>query len=154
MILFETGWAEHAVNHLKSETLARGLIINAAVALSDNHCGDGLMFWIEAARGGAGGVLNVLKGPHQPKGFYQQVLHLRMRLFIEGSKKGDLSVENTNFATDFHLYTTILNPQANPDEYQLQPTKLTYRTAGHDPNNGPFAEVQIANARILRNNLK
>jgi hypothetical protein len=153
MILFESGWRIHAVNHLKSEALARGIIRNAAVALAENHRGDGLMFWIEAAGGGAG-VLNVLKGPHQPKGTQDEVTHIRMRLFISGSKKGELIFENTNFATDFHLYTTIVNPNADPQEFQLRPTRLTYRTAGHDPENGPFTEIDIVNARILANNLK
>ncbi len=153
MILFESEWHNHAPNHLKSEALARGLIKNAATALADNHRGDGLMFWIEAAGGGAN-VINVLKGLHQPKGAYNEILHIRMRLYIADSKKGALVYENTNFQTDFHLYTTILNPHASPQEFQLQPTKLTYRTAGHDPQNGPFAEIVIANARVLTNNLK
>jgi hypothetical protein len=153
MILFESDWHNHAVNHLKSEALARGLIKNAATALAENHAGDGLIFWIEAAQGGAH-VLNVLKGLHQPKGVYNEVLHMRMRLYVPDTKKGALLYENTNFQTDFHLYSTILNPQASPGEFQLQPTKLTYQTAGHDPQNGPFTEIVIANARILTNNLK
>ncbi len=153
MILFENGWLKHAVNHLKSEALARGLINNAAVALARNRSGDGLMFWIEAALGGAG-ILNVLKGPHQPKGVFNEVLHLRMRLYVEDSKKGSLKYENTTFATDFHLYTTILNPAADPQEYQLQPTKLSYRTAWHDASNAGFTELAIVGARVLTNNLK
>jgi hypothetical protein len=157
MILFENGWNDtglrNATPDFRSVAMARGLIINAAVALSNNHSGDGLMFWIEAARGGAGAI-NVLKGLHQPKGQYNEVLHLRMRLYIADSKKGSLVYENTNFQTDFHLYTTIQNPHAPPHEYLLQPTLLTYRTAGHDPTNGPWTEVAIANARILTNNLR
>ena len=153
MIFFESDWHNHAVNHLKSEALARGLIKNTATALAEDHRGDGLMFWIEAASGGAN-VINVLKGLHQPKGLHNEVLHIRMRLYIADSKKGALLYENTNFQTDFHLYTTILNPHDAPDEFRLQPTKLTYRTAGHDPTNGPFTEVGIVNARILTNNLK
>ena len=30
MILFESGWETYAVNYLKSEALARGIIYNAA----------------------------------------------------------------------------------------------------------------------------
>jgi hypothetical protein len=45
--------------------------------------------------------------------------------YIKDSKKGSLKYENTAFATDFHLYTNILNPEAEPEEYQLQPTKHT-----------------------------
>jgi hypothetical protein len=153
MILFEAGWLKHAVNHLKSEALARGLINNAAVALAEIHSCDGLMFWIEAALGGAG-VLNVLKGPHQPKGVFNEVLHLRMRLYVEDSKKGSLKYENTTFATDFHLYTTSRNPDADPQEYHLQPTKLSYKTAWHDPSDAGFTEVAIIGARVLTNNLR
>jgi hypothetical protein len=150
MIEFESSWLKHAVNHLKSEQLARGIIKNAAVALAESHKCAGLMFWIEAAQGGVG-VLNVLKGPHQPKGVFNEVLHLRMRLYIKDSKKGSLKFENTTFATDFHLYTTILNPKAGPEQYQLQPTKLTYRTAWHDPSDAAFTEVGIVGARVLAN---
>jgi hypothetical protein len=153
MILFENGWLKYAVNHLKSEALARGLINNAAVALADSHSYGGLMFWIEAAMGGAG-VLNVLKGPHQPKGVFNEVLHIRMRLYVEDSQKGSLEHENTTFATDFHLYTTILNPEKDPEEYQLQPTKLSYKTAWHDPSDARFTEVAIVGARVLTNRLK
>ena len=153
MLEFENGWREHSVNHLKSEALARGLIKNAAVALAESHKHAGLMFWIEAALGGAG-VLNVLKGPHQPKGVFDEVLHLRMRLYVEDSKKGSLKYENTTFATDFHLYTTILNPKAGPEEYQLQPTRLTYKTAWHDPSDAAFTGVDIVGARVLTNSLK
>lgn len=153
MIVFEDGWLKYAVNHLKSEALARGLIKNAAIALAGSHGHPGLMFWIEAALGGAG-VLNVLKGPHQPKGVFDEVLHLRMRLYVEDSKKGSLKYENTTFATDFHLYTTILNPRAVPEEYQLQPTKLSYKTAWHDPASASFTEVPIVGSRVLTNNLK
>jgi len=154
MILFESGWEKEAVNPLKSMALARGVIKNAGVALAQSHSYPGLMFWIEAAIGGAR-VLNVLKGPHQPKGPFGEVLHLRMRLYVEDPEKGQpKKYENTAFATDFHLYTTILNPQADPQEYQLQPTKLTYRTAWHDPVDVGFTEVPIVGARILTNNLK
>lgn len=152
MILFEEGWGQHAVNHLKSEALARGLIKNAAAALTQNHGYAGLAFWIEAANGGAC-VLNVLKGLHQPKGLHNQVLHLRMRLFVGGSVKGSLKYENTTFTTDFHLYTTILNPLAPPAEHQLQPTSLSYKTAWHNPINAGFTQVPIVGARILTNNL-
>jgi hypothetical protein len=151
MILFEEGWKEHAVNYLKSEALARGIIKNAAAALSTNHNCQGLMFWIHAAQGGAG-ILNVLKGPHQPKGVANEVLHLRMRLYIDDNKKGKLKDANTALATDFHLYATILNPGAGPDEYRLQPTKLTYKTAWQ--KEADFAEVIITGARVLTNNLK
>jgi len=153
MIEFENGWREHSVNHLKSEALARGLIKNAAVALAVSHQHAGLMFWIEAALGGAG-VLNVLKGLHQPKGVFEEVLHLRMRLYVADSKKGALKHENTAFATDFHLYTTILNPKAAPEDYQLQPTSLTYKTAWHDPRDAAFTGVDIVGARVLTNRLK
>ena len=152
MIVFADGWRDHTVNHLKSEVLARGLIRNAAVALAESPGQAAIMFWIEAAQGGAG-VLNVTKGPHQPKGVSNQVLHLRMRLYIKGSKEGSLKYENTAFATDFHLYTTILNPNANPDEYQLQPTELTYKTAWHAPSTAAYTSVAIVGARILTNNL-
>ncbi|HEY1984850.1 MAG TPA: hypothetical protein VGG85_05550 [Terracidiphilus sp.] len=152
MILFEEGWEKYAVHHLKSKTLARGLIQNAAAALVGNHGHDGLMFWIEAAMGGAG-VLNVLKGLHQPKGVFDEVTHIRMRLFVEGSKKGDLKYPNTTFDTDFHLYSTVLNPGQPPDQQQLQPTKLTYRTAWHDPTDAGYTEVLIAGVRALTNNL-
>jgi len=153
MILFEEGWEKHAVNHLKSRALAQGLIKNAGAALLGNHSHDGLMFWIEAALGGTG-VLNVLKGLHQPKGLFDEVTHLRMRLFIEGSKKGELKYPNTTFATDFHLYSTVLNPKEGPGEQQLQPTRLTYRTAWHDPTAVGYTEVPIPGARVLTNNLK
>jgi len=153
MIEFENGWREYSVNYLKSEALARGLIKNAAIALAENHKHAGLMFWIGAAIGGAG-VLNVLKGPHQPKGVSNEVLHLRMRLYVEDSKKGSLKYENTAFATDFHLYTTILNPAAAPAECQLQPTKLSYKTAWHDPSDAAFISVDIVGARVLTNRLK
>jgi hypothetical protein len=141
------------VNHLKSKALAQGLIRNAAAALNGNHGHDGLMFWLEAALGGAG-VLNVLKGLHQPKGVFDEVTHIRMRLFIEGSKKGELKYPNTTFATDFHLYSTVLNPGQPIVEQQLRPTRLTYKTAWHDPTDAGYTEVMIANARTLTNNLR
>jgi hypothetical protein len=154
MILFESGWESKAVNALKSMALARGVINNAGVALAGTHGYAGLMFWVEAAMGGAR-VLNVLKGPHQPKGPSGEVLHLRMRLYVQDLEKGQPKKhENTAFSTDFHLYTTILNPQAGPEEYQLQPTKLTYKTAWHDLDDAGFTEVPIIGARILTNNLK
>jgi hypothetical protein len=62
--------------------------------------------------------------------------------------------ENTTFATDFHLYTTIQNPEADPQEYQLQPTKLSYKTVWHDPSDAGFTEVAIVGARVLTNNLR
>jgi hypothetical protein len=154
MILFESGWAEKAVNPLKSMALARGVINNAGVALAETHNYPGLMFWVEAAMGGAR-VINVLKGPHQPKGLSGEVLHLRMRLYVEDPEKGQpKKYENTAFSTDFHLYTTILDPLAGPEEYQLQPTKLTYKTAWHNPGVAGFTEVPIVGARILTNNLR
>jgi hypothetical protein len=154
MILFESDWREHAVNHLKSEALARGVIRNAAIALTQSHGYPGLMFWIEAALGGAH-ALNVLKGAHQAKGVHGEVMHLRMRLHVEDPEKGQRKkYDNTTFATDFHLYTTILNPKADPHEYQLQPTKLTYKTAWHDANDTRYTEVPIVGARVLTNNLK
>jgi len=153
MILFEEGWEKYAVNHLKSKTLTQGLIRNAGVALLGNHGHDGLMFWIEAALGGAG-VLNVLKGLHQPKGVFDEVTHIRMRLFVEGSKKGEVKYPNTSFAKDFHLYSTVLNPEEDPEGQQLQPTRLTYKTAWHDPTDAGYTEVMIAGARALTNNLR
>jgi hypothetical protein len=153
MILFEEGWEKYAVNHLKSKALARGLIRNAGAALLGNHGHDGLMFWIEAALGGAG-VLNVLKGLHQPKGLFDEVTHIRMRLFVEGSKKGDLKYPNTTFATDFHLYSTVLNPQEDPEEQQIQPTSLSYKTAWHDPTDAGYTQVAIVGAHVLTNNLR
>ena len=153
MILFEEGWEKYAVNHLKSKALARGLITNAAVALLGNHTHDGLLFWIEAALGGAG-VLNVLKGLHQPKGLFDEVTHIRMRLFIDGCNKGALKYPNTAFATDFHLYSTVLNPTQDAAAQKLQPTRLTYKTAWHDPSDAGYTEVTIPAARTLTNNLK
>lgn len=153
MILFEENWEKYAVNHLKSKALARGLIINAATALSGSQTHPELLFWIEAALGGAC-VLNVLKGLHQEEGVFDEVTHLRMRLYIEGSKKGDLKFPNTAFETDFHLYSTILNPSAAPVEQQLQPTRLTYKTAWHEPAKLAYHQVTIPGARVLTNNLK
>jgi len=152
MILFEEGWQSYAVNHLQSKALGRGLIINAATALvqAQDPC---LMFWVHAALGGKG-ILNVLKGPHQPKGTFDEVTHIRMRLFIEGSKKGDLKYTNSAFVTDFHLYSVVLNPANHPTEQQLQPARLTYRTAWHDPSDSGYTEVAIRGARVLTNNLK
>jgi hypothetical protein len=152
VILFEEGWESYAMNHLKSEALARGLIVNAATALAQTHdvC---LMFWVHAAQGGKG-TLNVLKGPHQPKGTSDEVTHIRMRLFIEGSRKGGLRYSNTAFASDFHLYSTVLNPLNHPAEQQLQPTRLTYRAAWHDSSDAGYTEVAIHGARVLTNNLR
>ncbi len=152
MILFEQSWEKYAVNHLKSKELARGLINNAAVALAKSHSYPGLMFWVHAAQGGAG-ILNVLKGPHQPKGVSDEVVHLRMRLYIEGSEKGSLKYENTTFATDFHLYTTILNPKAHPEEYQFQPTRLTYKPVW-ESDTPVYTQVEIVGGSVLTNNLK
>jgi len=75
-------------------------------------------------------------------------------LYVEDSKKGSLKYENTAFATDFHLYTTILNPSADPEEYKLQPTKLSYKTVWHDPAVAGFTEVAVVHARVLTNHLK
>ena len=152
MVLFEEGWEKYAVNHLKSKALAKGLIRNAAVALLRTDGRGYLMFWIHAALGGAG-VLNVLKGLHQPKGLFDEVTHIRMRLFIEDSKRGALKYPNTTFATDFHLYSTVLNPEDHPEEQQLQPTRLTYKTAWHKPTDAGYTEVTIAGAGVLTNNL-
>jgi hypothetical protein len=44
-------------------------------------------------------------------------------------------------------------PEADPQEYQLQPTKLSYKTAWHDPSDAGFTEVAIIGARVLTNNL-
>jgi hypothetical protein len=154
MILFESGWETYAVNYLKSEALARGVIYNAAVALAKSHSYPGLVFWIEAAMGGAR-ALNVLKGPHQAKGPFDEVLHLTMRLYVEDPEKGQRKkYENTTFTTKFHLYTTVLNPQADPEEYKVQPTMLSYQTAWHDPGDAGYTEVPIVGARVLTNNLK
>jgi hypothetical protein len=154
MILFESGWETYALNYLKSEALARGVIYNAAVALAESHSYAGLVFWIEAAMGGAH-ALNVLKGLHQAKGPFDEVLHLTMRLYVEDPEKGQRKkYENTTFATKFHLYTTVLNPQADPEEYKVQPTMLSYKTAWHDPSDAGYTEVPIVGARVLTNNLK
>lgn len=153
MILFEEGWDKYAMNHLKSKALARGLIRNAAVALRRKYGHDYVMFWIHAALGGAG-VLNVLKGLNQPKGIFDEVTHIRMRLFIEDSKKGALKYPNTTFATDFHLYSTVLNPEDHPENQQLQPTRLTYKTVWHDPIDARYIEIAIVGADVLTNNFE
>jgi len=153
MIEFENGWEKYAINPVKSEALARGLIRNAAVALANDHAYPELMFWIEAAMGGAG-VLNVRKGLHSQKGVFDEVMHLTMCLYSHGSKKGSLEYENTAFQTYVHLDTTVLNPKAAPEEYQFQPTSLSYKTAWHKSGDKGFTKVAIVGARILTNNLK
>lgn len=152
MVLFEEGWEKHAVSHLQSKALAKGLIRSAAVALQKTHGHLYLRFWIYAALGGSG-VLNVLKGLHQPKGLLDEVTHLRMRLLIADSKKGALKYPNTTFSTDFHLYSTALNPKDRPEEQQFQPTRLTYKTVWHDPADAGYTEVTIAGADVVANNL-
>jgi len=77
-----------------------------------------------------------------------------MTLYIAGSKKGALNIENTNFATDFHLYATIQNPLVGPQNYQLQPTLLTCRAVGHKPEDRDWTRIEFANAPVLTNNLE
>ena len=112
----------------------------------------GLMFWVHAAQGGAG-ILNVLKGPHQPKGVSDEVVHLTMRLYVEGSEKGFARGRKHHLCAGFHLHTTILNPKAHPEEYQFQPTRLTYKPVW-ESDTPVYTQVEIVGGSVLTNNLK
>jgi hypothetical protein len=148
---FERGWLQHTVDHLTTETLARRLIRSASRVLAQNTSVE-VLVWCNAANGGAH-VLRVTKGLHQPEGPLADLMHITMRLYIPGSKQGDL-VPNTNYPSKFHLYAKILNPASNKNGYRLQPTRLSYQTAGHAFNEGnDFIQTDIHNADALSSDL-
>ena len=148
---FESGWLQHTVDHLTSETLARRLIRSAARALVQNTSIE-VIVWCNAANGGAH-VLRVTKGLHQPEGPFADLMHITMRLYIPGSRQGNL-VPNTNYPNPFHLYAKILDSASNRNSYRLQPTRLSYQTAGHAFNVGKdFIRTDISNADALNSDL-
>jgi hypothetical protein len=142
-IEFEKGWLQHTVDHLVTETVAKRLIRSASRALSQNNSID-VIVWRQGAEGSH--VLRITKGLHQPEGPLSDLMHITMRLYIPGSKQGDL-VADTHFEGKFHLYTKILNPSSTTKVYTLQPTRLSYQTFAHAFNVGPgFIPTDIPNA--------
>jgi hypothetical protein len=125
---FERGSEKYSVDHLKTEVLATRLIRIAARALSQNIKVE-IIVWCKAATG-VGHLLRVTKGLHQEEGPLRDLLHLTMRLYIPGSKQGDL-VPDTHFAKKFHLYAKLLKPTSTQNSYQIQPTRLSYQTVDH-----------------------
>jgi hypothetical protein len=150
-VQFENDWLQHTVDHLTTETLAKRLIRSASRALAQDTSIE-VIVWRNAADGGAH-VLRVTKGLHQPEGLFADLMHITMRLYIPGSRQGNL-VPNTNYPNRFHLYALILDPAPNRNGYRLQPVRLTYQTVGHAFNvNDDFIQTNILNAAAVSSDL-
>lgn len=142
-INFEKGWLQHTADHVTTEVLARRLILSAAWGLSQNKRVE-VIRWCKAAERSSSDAhfLQVTKGLHQLEGPFQDLMHITMRLYIPGSRPGDL-VPDTHFRGKFHLYAKILKPQQ--DGCRLLPTRLSYDTLGNAMDLGNFLRVDITN---------
>jgi hypothetical protein len=150
-IQFDRDWLMHTMDHLTTEALARRLIRSAARSLANSTAVD-VIVWRIAALGGSE-LLMVTKGLHQPEGALRDLMHLTMRLYIAGSRPGNL-VPNTMFSSRFHLYIRILGPTPNQPGHRLQPTRLSYQTTDYAYNVGDdFIHTDIPNGDALSSDL-
>jgi len=144
---FERGWLQHTADHVTTEVLARRLIRSAAWGLAQNRRVE-IIRWCKAATDASDAhLLRVTKGLHQPEGPLGDLVHITMKLYIPGSRQGDL-VPDTHFKGKFHLYTRILKPTSQASDFRLLPTELSYDTLG-TATSLDFLRADIPDAKPL-----
>ena len=148
-IEFSDQWLSQGADHLKTEARALALIKSAADVLENSDQAE-VMFWALAAKAGPinpgsqGNFLRVFKDLHQEEGLFRDLVHMTMSLKI--MQKSGTEKNHSLYGGAFHLYIKVLDPAVGKTKYQLQPSKISYKSGIGDKD---IKSVDITNAAIL-----